>query len=82
MTLVSISFCQLPIKFYTSFNPELEVRSASLDIAKDISSIRKQRVLLNDKTPSWAKIDVEVPQGFILGLLSFLIYINDLSEDL
>ena len=42
---------------------------------------RKQRVVLNGQTSSWTNVFASVPQGSF-GPLFFLIYINDLSDDL
>ena len=41
-----------------------------------------QRVLLNEQSSTWLPIIASVPQGFILGPLFILIYINGLSKNL
>ena len=56
------------------------ISSDLLELIKNFLSNRFQRVVLNGQTSEWGKINAGVPQGSILGLLFFLIYINDLTN--
>ena len=60
----------------------MEVTGDLLNILIDFLKERKQRVVLNGQHSKWSNISACVPQGSILGLLLFLIYINDLSDNL
>ena len=53
-----------------------------ISLIKDFLSCRKQSVELNGQHPSWADVKEGVPQGWVLGALLFLVYINDLPNGL
>ena len=53
-----------------------------LDTLTNFLKKRKQRVILNGEHSTWKNVEAGVPQGAILGLLLFLIYINNLPENL
>ena len=53
-----------------------------LSLIRSFLKDRKQRTVLNGKSSVWGDISAGVTQGSILGPLLFLVYKNDLTENL
>ena len=58
------------------------IRGKILAWIESFLSNRQQRVFVDNHSSQWSSVSSGVPQGSILGPLLFLIYVNDISDNL
>ena len=59
-----------------------DINGKFLILMQDYLRSRQQRVVLNGQSSFWEKVLAGLSQGSVLGPLFFLIYINDIPEEI
>ena len=86
---IRIIFCDISKAFDTVWHKgllhkleKLQFRGEILSWLSEYLSNRQQRVVILNGKSDWQSIQAGVPQGSVLGLLLFLLCINDISKNI
>ena len=74
------AFDTVPHKRLINKLDSYNIRNETINWIKTFLTERKQKVAVNGKESKWHNVTSGIPQGSVIGLLLFVLYINNLQE--
>ena len=86
---VRVVFCDVSKAFDRVWHEGILYKLKNLGISGDLLKWfysylqnRQQRVIINGENSEWGVVEAGVPQGSILGPLLFIVYVNDIADNI